>query len=160
MMNRITRALVLMSVLTLTAFGIPAAPAAPAIDPSHKTIDGVEIYLGLLPAESVHDEYPSGSLESSMHRGIPKRAGYYHVNVSLFNSKTQSPISDAQVAVRVEEIGSASESKKLELMKISNVMSYGNYFKMAGKGPYWIKIQIQMPGVAKIIKAQFEHRNY
>lgn len=158
MMNRITRALALMGIII--AFGIPAAAAAPAVDPNHKTIEGVDVYLGLLPAESVRDEFPGGSPESSMHRGVPKHAGYYHVNVSLFNSKTHAPISDARVAVRVEEVGSASESKKLELMKISNVMSYGNYFKMAGKGPYWIKVQIQMPGVAKIIKAQFEHRNY
>src|SRR5574340_14876 len=158
MMNRIAGALALMSVLT--AFGIYAAPAAPATDPSHKTVDGIEIYLGFLPAESVRDEYPNGSPESSRHRGIPKRAGYYHVNVSLFNSKTQPPISDAQVAARVEEIGNASESKKLELMKTSNVVSYGNYFKMSGKGPYWIKLQIQIPGVAKTIKTQFEHRHY
>jgi len=157
-MNRISRTLAWMGVVV--AFGISAAMAAPANDPNPKIVDGVEIYLGLLPAEPVRGEYPKGTPESSMRSSTPKRTGFYHMTVSLLDNKSKSPISNAQVTVRVEEIGHAGESKKLESMRIGNAVSYGNYFKISGKGPYRIKMQIQIPGAANTIKAQFERQHY
>lgn len=157
-MNRISRTLA--SLGAVVAFGISATMAAPANFPNPKIVDGVEIYLGLLPAEPVRGEYPKGAPESSMRSSTPKRTGFYHMTVSLLDNKSKSPISNAQVTVQVGEIGRTGESKKLESMRIGNAVSYGNYFKMAGTGPYRIRMQIQIPGAANIIKAQFERRLY
>jgi hypothetical protein len=141
------------------ACGIPAAPAQ-AADANHKIADGVEIYLGVVPAETMRKQYSKERAESSMHGGIPGGAGHYHVNVSLFDVKTKGEIRDAQVQVRVEEFGAGSESKKLEPIAINNAMSYGNYFKMAGKGPYWITAQIRRPGSQRLLEAKFEYKHY
>jgi hypothetical protein len=141
------------------ACGIPAAPAQ-AADANHKIADGVEIYLGVVPAETMRKQYSTERAESSMHGGIPSGAGHYHVNVSLFDARTKTELRDAQVRARVEEIGAGSESKKLEPFAINNTVSYGNYFKMAGKGPYWITVQIRRPGSQRMLEAKFEHKNF
>jgi cytochrome c5 len=134
-----------------------AAPApAPVRDANRMTVEGVEILLGIQSAEALR-ALPKGSAESTMHKGVPRGAGNYHVNVSLFNSTSHDPISDAQVEVRVEALGMGGETKKLELMKINNITSYGNYFQMAGEGPYWVIVRVQRPGSSGWLEARFQH---
>ena len=89
-------------------FGQGAAPtpgsAAPAARPDphfYKAIEGAEIYLGVVSAETLRAQHPGSDAESSMHRGIPSGKGYYHVNVSLFDTDTKAQIMDAQVRARV-----------------------------------------------------------
>lgn len=135
-----------------------AAPAA-AVDPNHKIIAGTEIYLGVVSAESMRAQYPKGSPESAMHGGIPSGRGYYHVNISLLDSKTKAVITDAQVEAKVAE-PTGGETKKLELVTLNNTKSYGNYFRMPSKNPYTITVQIQRPGAARPIVARFDYRHY
>jgi hypothetical protein len=43
---------------------------------------------------------------------------------------------------------------------INNAVSYGNYFRMAGKDPYAVTVQIRRPGAPRPIEAKFEVRNF
>ena len=131
-------------------------PAAP--DPNHKVVDGTEIYLGIVSAESIRAQQPKGE-ESKMHGGIPGGKGYYHLNVSLFDSKTRTAITDAQVEASVREPVSGGEKKKLELVTINNMKSYGNYFRMTSNNPYTITVQIQRPGMSRNVEAKFDIKN-
>jgi hypothetical protein len=141
------------------AFGIPAAAGAHA-ETTHRVVDGIEIYVGILPADAMREQHPKDHVEHSMHRGIPKGAGYYHVNVSLFDSTTKAELSDLQVQVQVEELGGLGhQAKKMEPMVINKTTSYGNYFKMVGQGPFWITVQIRRPGWAEAIETKFQHRH-
>lgn len=158
MIHRITRTLTLASFLIASA--VPVASSAPPADPNHKIVDGVEIYLGILSAETMRAEYAKGRKESAMHGGIPAGPDYYHVNVTLFDTRAKVQIRNAEVEVRVEQVGGRSELKKLEPTTINNTVSYGDYVRMGGKNPYWITVQIQRPGSARKIQARFEHRNY
>ena len=134
------------------------APAARP-DPNHVVVDGTEIYLGVVAAESLRAQYAKGSKESSMHGGIPGGKGHYHVNISLFDSKTRGVIADAQVEASVADPVMGAVTKKLELVALNNIKSYGNYFRMPGKDPYAITVKIRRPGTSRTIEARFNFRH-
>jgi hypothetical protein len=94
-----------------------------------------------------------------MHGGIPSAKGYYHVNVSLHDAVTNAEIRDAEVEVKVAHPVTGSESKKLEPMAIRNTLTYGNYFRMPGKDPYMIMVQVRRPGVSQAIEAKFDFKH-
>jgi cytochrome c5 len=135
----------------------PAAPTA-GPDPNHKVIDGTDVYLGVVSAETIRALHPRADAESRMHGGIPGAAGYYHVNISLVDSKTKAAITDAQVEATVAD-PLAGETKKLELMVISNTISYGNYFPITGNSPYAITVRIRRPDTSRTIEARFDFRS-
>ena len=136
-----------------------AAAAAAKTDAKHVTVGGIEIYLGLVPAETLR-AYPKESVEGSMHGGVPRGAGYYHANVSLFDSTSKAPITDARVEIQIEQPGLTRESKTLAPMTINNAASYGNYLRMRGKGDYLITVRVRKLGSAAAIEAKFQHRLY
>ena len=131
-----------------------APPAAP-----YKSVDGIDVYLGFAPAEAMR-AFAEGSVERSMHGGVPGGSGYYHVNVSLADAATKAPIGDAKVDMSLEEPGGSGVSKTLEPMVINNAPSYGNYFRMRGKSSYVVTVRIRKPGAARPVEVKFEHRTY
>jgi cytochrome c5 len=139
----------------------PAPSTALAAKPGsdHKVIEGTEIYLGIVSAESLRAEHPKEDAESLMHGGIPGGKGYYHVNISLLDSKTKAEITDAQVSVRITDPVMGGETKKLQLMAVNNAISYGNYFRMPSKDPYTVTVQIRKPGMSRTIEAKFDFKN-
>jgi len=132
-----------------------AAPAGSRAN--RKVIDGTEIYLGIVSAESMRAQHPKADAESKMHGGIPSGKGYYHLNISLFDSNTKAEIKDAQVEVRIAT-ALTGETKKLEPVVINNTVSYGNYFRMTARDPYTITVKIRAPGAARAIEAKFDYK--
>jgi cytochrome c5 len=124
-------------------------------DSNHKTVGGTEIFLGLVPAENIL-AYPEQSAERTMHKGVPKGAGYYHLNVSLFDRASKTPIAGAQVEVQLERAGMTTGSIALEPMAVG-AGSYGNYFRVPGKGVYQIVVRMRSPGSSRTIEARFDH---
>jgi len=138
------------------AKGSAAPPAAP--DRNRKVVDGTEVYLGVLSAESIRAQYSKGSAEHAMHGGIPSGKGYYHVNISLFDSKTHAAITDAQVEASATEPVYGGQTKKLELVTLNNTQSYGNYFRMSSDDPYKVTVRIRRPGAPRAIEATFDFK--
>lgn len=122
-----------------------------------KTAGDMEIHLGLLPAEKLR-QYPKGSPEASMHGGVPRGSGYYHLNVSLIDGPSQTVVADARVETKVEQVGLSSTSKLMEPIRFDNLTSYGNYFKLSGRTSYRITVTVQKPGSKQVTRSQFEHR--
>ena len=145
---------VAMLLLVLSAAG----PALADGSGDSQTVGNVLIYLGLLPAPMILG-HPPNHPEASMHGGPRAGAGEYHVIVALFDAKDGERIIHANVSARVSEIGLAGEEKKLDPMEIAGTVTYGNYFKMGGAGPFHISLDIHGPGEADQISAVFERRH-
>lgn len=106
-----------------------------------KAVDGVEIYLGVLPAEVVLG-HPLGHEERAMHGGVPARQNRYHVVVALFDADSGQRFSGARVEATVGELGAGGTRKALEPMAIANTETYGNWFTLSAPGIYRIRLAI------------------
>ena len=73
------------------------------------------------------------------------------------DSKSQVPVTDAEVKVRVSD-GMTSESKTLGLVAANNTVSYGSYYRFSSGSAYNITADIRRPGVPGTIKAKFEFK--
>jgi hypothetical protein len=125
----------------------------------HRVVNGVAIYLGVIPAEMILG-HPKPHTEAEMHGGVPAGSDQYHVMVALFDNASGKRISGAKVSAQMHEIKFVSAQKKLEPMLIAGTVSYGNYFVMPATGnPYRIRVLIELPGVAGVIEAQFEYQH-
>lgn len=121
------------------------------------SVGGLDIYLGFISAEKLRS-YPAGSVERTMHGGVPEGHNWYHVNVSLLDHQSLAPIAHAQVAARLSEVGMGTESKKLEPMAIGQG-SYGNFFKIRPRTPYRVTVSIRIPGSPGPVEAEFDYRH-
>lgn len=146
-------------ILLLIALGMLARVSVATNVENHKVVDGVAIYVGIMPAEMIQG-HPQEHAEREMHGGVPSGAHRDHLIVALFDNATGKRISDVQVTATVEEIGLAGKTKKLEPMKIAGTITYGNYFDMPSRNIYRILVQIRRPESAGAIKAEFTHRHY
>lgn len=143
--------------------GVPTKPASATAkqdtgvttDPNHRSVDGIDIYLGIVQAEHLRD-LPKDSPERSMHGGVPRGSGYYHLNVSLFDNKSRAPITDAQVQMTFNWPGLSGPPIKLEPMLMGG--SFGQYVKPQPGTLYVINLSIKRPGPSKAIEAKFQHK--
>ena len=123
----------------------------------HKVVKGVAIYFGVIPAELI-EGHPASHPESEMHGGAPPvTEERYHIVIALFDAKTGARINNAKVTASLSSFGFAVGKKTLEPMLIANTISYGNYFKLSGKGTHRIQIEISGVHPDQTIHATFEH---
>lgn len=137
----------------------PAGAASTKSPETFQIIDGVAIYLGVMPAQIVRG-HRATQQEKRMHGGIPKGRNSVHLVVALFDSTSDLRIEDAQITASVSELGVGGETKKLDAMHIADNVTYGNYFDMVGDKTYRIQLSIRLPGRAQAIEANFSHRRF
>ena len=136
-----------------------APAAARAAAPRYKIAGGMEVDLGIVPAETLR-LLPEGSADRMLHGGVPDGAGYYHLNVSLRDARKRTPIGDAQVVMRVEQVGLSGVTKTLEPYMVNQLPSYGAYFRLRWNANYRITAIIRTPGAPAPVAVKFEHRVY
>lgn len=125
--------------LLLFALALPAPGDAVAAEQRQPLKAGnLEIFYGVIPAEAIFG-HPADHPERKMHDGIPGGSGQHHLIVSLFDARTRQRVTDASVRASVTEPGLAPQRKMLEAMTISGALTFGNYFRMSGPGPYRIE---------------------
>jgi hypothetical protein len=112
-------------------------------------VAGTDIYFGMMRAEAVRATQPNAD--------VPRGKGYYHLNISLADNKSQSPVTDAQVTMRVSD-GMSTQSKALNPVAANNAVSYGNYFRFSSGNVYNIRTEIRRPGATEAVVAVFEYR--
>ena len=143
--------------LLLLAFAPPILGNAVAAELRQPLKAGdLEVFYGVIPAETILG-HPEDHSERKMHDGVPRGAGQHHLIVSLFDGRTHERVTDATVRARVTEPGLAPQRKTLEAMTIAGAITYGNYFRMSGSGPYRIEIEIIWPGSSSPAKTSFEY---
>lgn len=122
----------------------------------HKIVDGLSIYIGVLPAEMLLG-HPKEHHEREMHGGVPVGANRYHVVVALFDAVSGKRITDAKVKIGGASIGMAAARQRAEPMLVNSLVTYGNYVTLPGQGPYKIQIEIRRPGASKPIAVEFDY---
>jgi len=143
--------------LLLLAFAAPMLGNAVAAEQRQPLKAGdLEVFYGVIPAETILG-HPADHAERKMHDGLPRGAGQHHLIVSLFDARTRQRVTDANLRAQVTEPGLAPQRKTLEAMTIAGAITYGNYFRMSGSGPYRIEIEIIWPGSSSPAKTSFEY---
>jgi hypothetical protein len=138
----------LHAVCIVAAFA--TAAAVPAFAQQAKTVGGLVINLGLMPAEqAVHaaghrdahpDKFPSGS---------------EHLLVTLADEKTGRRIGDAQVVVEVVDPQGKAATKALLHTSAAGMPDYSELFVFGWSGKYTLRVSITPPGGAKAVKTSF-----
>lgn len=111
----------------------PPARAEPG--PNQKLADGMEIYLGVKPVKD----------------------GVAHVNITVRDEKTHEAVDDAQVEVAITNPVMGTERGKLK-SDGANSGSYGGDFRMAGKEPHVITVQIRRPKQSRVTQTKFDYK--
>ena len=142
--------------LPLILLGFLFFSAASIADQSdtHKTVGGIEIYIGVMPAEVIRGR--ESATETHMHGGVPVRSDLYHLVAALFEPGSGARITGAQVSATVTEPGMAGQSKLLQPMTIADAVTFGNYFAMSDQRTNRIHLEIHVPGRSPV-SADFEY---
>jgi hypothetical protein len=139
-----------MTRITLIVGGLIAmlASAAAAADmPQHQTADGMEFYLGVVPA-AIARGHPRIHPETQMHGGVP--GGTFHVMVAVFDAASGARVADLEASARVSGLGLVGPRRALEPMIVGEGVTYGNYFALPGRDLYQIVIEARRPGAAPV----------
>ena len=122
------------------------------------TVDGVVIYLGVIPSDIIAKDYGKGTPEYGMHGGPPADVHFHHLIVALYDAKTDDRIADAEVTATVQPVGMSGTTKKLAPFMVGNAMTYCNYFGLPSYGRYRIDLDIQRPGAPALeARLAFDH---
>lgn len=116
-----------------------------------KVIDGIEIHLGIVPA-NVALKDPVVSKHGN------KSHGSHHLLVALTDPTNGARVSAAEVRARVAELGLNGEERQLDPLTMSpSKVSFGNFFLMNGLGPFQIILKIRRSPEAAPIEARFDY---
>jgi hypothetical protein len=138
--------------------GPAPARAQMVLDETSKTVDGLVVYIGLLPAAFLKGHSPSHP-ESQMHGGVPSGKREFHFVVAVFDDVTGARITNARITATLSPFGLAGARKALEPMKIGGSTTYGQFFDLPGSEQYSIDLDIQRPG-RKPTDVQFVESTY
>ncbi len=125
-----------------------------------QTVDGMTIYVGVIPAELVRGHSIEPSDPKALHGATPKDSSSHHLVVALFDAKTGVWISDARIKAGIGDRSYNHESDKwLEPMQIDGTITYSNFFLMQGEDVWRIHLHIQRPGAARSSEAAFAYEH-
>jgi hypothetical protein len=149
--------------VALVALGMSVLPsirtAAAADESGYRVVNGMAVYLGVVPAEVVRG-HPRGHPEQAMHGGVPKGPHQYHVVVAIFDSASGARISNTAVTAQISGLGLAGTKQKLDPMVIANTITYGGFFNLPGRDVYTIRLTIEGSGAAPVrtVEFKYDHR--
>jgi len=123
-----------------------------------QTVDGITIYIGVIPAELVQGHSTSPGDPKALHGGTPPNRNSHHLVVALFDAKTGARITDAQIRAGVgHRFEKPVPDTVLAPMEINGAMSYGNFFLMQGTGDWKIHLDIRRSDLAHPVEADFSY---
>lgn len=120
-----------------------------------KTIAGISVYIGLIPAEIVKG-HPSGHPEAKMHGGRPSGSHAYHLVVALFDEESGDRIENAEVTATVSGVGHVGlATTSLESMLIENTVTFGAFVDLRALERFDIGLTIKVPGRPEPVRVDF-----
>ena len=137
-----------------------AAPAGAGVVDGVKTIDGLTVYLGVVPA-AVTRAHPPQHTERTMHGGMA-RPGIHdvHLVVAVFNKTTGERLRNVTVTARIHGTNRNRWTVPLSPMTVNGALTYGGYTNLGAEEDVMISIDIKRPGRTPrttTVTAQFEY---
>ena len=112
----------------------------------HADSESYQAYLGIVPSSEIMNNPRLVDQDKSLHGGAEEQAANtYHIMVALYDRASNKRVTDATVIASVGPrrlFNRKQIVKPLEKMKTSGQITYGNYFRLEGKGKYEIETEI------------------
>ncbi|MFQ5972648.1 MAG: hypothetical protein ACE5Q3_09960 [Alphaproteobacteria bacterium] len=118
-----------------------------------QTADGMDIYLGLVPAAALRqspDRYPGHEQGK-----IPSGKHVYHVMLALFDRSSGQRITDAIINARAAPLGLGGPQRHLDPTLVAGVITYCNYFRISPLDISVIEAEIRRPNVSRATRVRF-----
>ena len=110
-------------------------------DPYHQKVDGLDVYIGIAPADAVRRR---GGPDALMHGAYGTVPSEKHVVLAIFDATSGARITDARGTLRV--VG--GKPHPLELMNGDGAVSFGNYLILPDDSSHQVRVEISRPGAA------------
>lgn len=114
----------------------PKAPATAPLGANQRIVDGIEVFLGMKEV----------------------KAGLQHVTITLRDAKSHAAIGDAEVDVSVSNPVMGTDIRRLDRVSAGKVVSYGGDFRVSGKEPHVVTVQVRRRGNPKLIETKFDFK--
>lgn len=128
------------------------------VDTAETPSDRLTIDLGVLPAETIREQYGSDSEEARAYGGLADAGDAYLITVAVRDRQSGERIENAGVTASVGKPGMTSASKELSPASFAGAVTYGNYFRMPNSGTYRIDVRVNRPGVEGTDLVRLEYR--
>lgn len=137
-----------------------AAPAGAGVVNGVRTVDGLTVYLGVVPA-AVTRAHPQGHAERTMHGGIA-RSGIHdvHLLVAVFSKATGERLRNVTVTARIHGTNRNRWTVPLKPMTVNGELTYGGYTSIGLEDDVMISVDIKRASRTartSTVTAQFEY---
>lgn len=138
-----------------------AAPAGAGVVDGVKTVDGLTVYLGVVPAAVTRAHAPRHT-ESTMHGGAAVRRSIHdvHLLVAVFNSANGQRLRNIAVTARIHGTNLNRWTVPLTPMTVNGSLTYGGYTNLGAEEDVMISVDVWRPGRTphtSTTTAQFEY---
>jgi hypothetical protein len=130
-----------------------------AADPPYKTVNGLSVYLAVVPAEMLKG-VPSHSAEQPMLGTGPQGTHEFLVVAAIFDATTRARVSDARVTAQVSGLGLSDTERPLEPMEIAGTTPYGGFFDFPAADLYAVRLTVERPLAERpvVLDFKYDHR--
>ena len=137
-----------------------APPAGAGVVDGMRTVDGLTVYLGVVPAAVTRTHAPQHP-ERNMHGGISRPSFHdVHLLVAVFNSASGQRLRNVAVTARIHGTNRNRWTVPLTPMTVNGALTYGGYTNVGAEEDVMISIDVTRPGRTthrRTTSAQFEY---
>ena len=122
-----------------------AAPAEAGVLDGVKTVEGLTVYLGVVPAAITRGHAPQHAAVR-MHGGSPQPSLHsVHIVAAVFNKTSGVRLRNIQVQARIHGTGNNRWTVPLKPMTVSGALTFGGYTSLGREEDVMITLDIVRP---------------
>lgn len=154
------RKLTILIVLAQMLFAATTDVAAADSTSRSVTTHGLTVHFGIVPAEKATRVPEEGSAPGAK---TAQNLASYHLVVALFDARTGARIDNAMVIASMTAPASKArpkvQVKRLPVLTVNGMTTYGNYFDMQWAGRYHIDLSVKRRDSADTVhvRLNYEH---
>ena len=132
-------------VLVILLLGLAGSPAQAGLIEGQKTVDGLTIYLGVVPAGNIQS-HPPNHPEARMHGGPPPSSFHnVHLVAAVFQQNSGVRVTNVVVSARISGQGNRGRTIRLTPMTVNGALTFGGYTSLGTQEDVMISIDVIRP---------------